>query len=284
MLIERRTPDIPATTDNRPIGVFDSGVGGLTVVRAIFDALPQESIVYFGDTGRYPYGPRSLEEVRGFALQITEHLLQQDVKLIVVACNAATAAALEDVATAAPVPVIGVIEPAVRTALRATRNRRIGLIGTELTVNSGAYNRALQRLGEGVQMVARACPRFVEFVEAGDTTSDELLDTAAAYLQPLKDAGIDTLILGCTHYPLLRGALHFVMGPEVLLLSSAEETASDVYGVLASSGALNSSGDPPVHRFETSGDARRFAELGALFLGPEVQHVKGVSLEVAGMR
>ncbi|HXF56196.1 MAG TPA: glutamate racemase [Actinomycetota bacterium] len=268
-------------TDPRPIGVFDSGVGGLTVVRSIMDDLPHESVVYFGDTARYPYGPKPLSEIRGYAVEIARHLLRHDVKLIVVACNSATAAALDDVREAVPVPVVGVIEPAVRAAARATRNDRVGVIGTEATVASGAYQRALAKVAPEVQLVARACPRFVEFVERGDTTSPELLATANRYLAPLKEAGVDTLILGCTHYPLLRGAIQHVMGPGVLLLSSADETASDVYDVLAREGLLADGGEP-VHRFECSGDPAWFAVLGRRFLGPEFTGAERVVPEPVG--
>lgn len=271
-------------TDPRPIGVFDSGLGGLTVVRSILDDLPHESIVYFGDTARFPYGPRPLEEIREFALQIARHLLESDVKLIVVACNSATSAALDDVTRSAPVPVVGVIDPAVRAAIRATRNGKVGLIGTVATVSSGAYQRAFVRVGapvKGIEVVARACPLFVEFVERGDTTSPALMASAEKYLRPLREAGVDTLILGCTHYPLLRGAIRHFMGPEVLLLSSADETASDVYDVLASGGLLADGGEP-VHRFESSGDPTWFAALGRRFLGPEFTRAMKVSLASAG--
>jgi glutamate racemase len=269
--------------DPRPLGIFDSGIGGLTVVRAIMDELPLEPVVYFGDHARFPYGPRSLEEIRRFSLQIAHHLVQEDVKLIVVACNAATSAALEDVADAVSVPVVGVIEPAVRAAARATRNGSVGLIGTQATVSSGAYQRAFGRLAPAVDVVAKACPRFVEFVERGDTTSPELMRAAREYLAPLQEAGVDTLILGCTHYPLLRGAIHHVMGPDVLLISSAEEAANDVYDVLASKGLLadgveTDRFEPPVHRFESSGDPSRFSVLGRRFLGPEFGGAVQVSL------
>jgi glutamate racemase len=258
-------------SDARPIGMFDSGVGGLTVVRSIMDDLAGEPIIYFGDTARCPYGPRPLGEIREFALQIANHLAAYDVKLIVVACNAASSAALEDVTRAVPMPVVGVIEPGVRAALRATRNGRIGLIGTVATVASEAYPRALTQLDPpgSVSMIAQACPLFVEFVERGDTTSAELMRVAAEYLEPLQEAGVDTLILGCTHYPLLRGAIRHVMGPDVLLISSADETASDVYDVLSSKGLLAEGDGPASHRFESSGDPVRFAALGRRFLGPE---------------
>jgi glutamate racemase len=269
--------------DPRPLGIFDSGIGGLTVVRAIMDELPLEPVVYFGDHARFPYGPRSLEEIRRFSLQIAHHLVEEDVKLIVVACNAATSAALEDVADAVPVPVVGVIEPAVRAAARATRNGSVGLIGTQATVSSGAYQRAFGRLAPAVDVAAQACPRFVEFVERGDTTSPALMRAAQDYLGPLQEAGVDTLILGCTHYPLLRGAIHHVMGPGVLLISSAEEAANDVYDVLASKGLLadgmgSDRFEPPAHRFESSGDPSRFSALGRRFLGPEFGGAVQVSL------
>ncbi len=267
-------------SDSRPIGVFDSGLGGLTVVRAVMDELPHESIVYFGDQARFPYGPRPLDEIREFALQIARHLLEQDVKTMVIACNAATSAALPDIAEAVPVPVIGVVEPAVRAALHATRNRHVGLIGTEATVRSRSYETALARLDPGgsVSLLSQACPRFVEFVERGDTTSGELLDVARAYLRPLQQAGVDTLILGCTHYPLLRGALHHVMGPDVLIISSAEETANDVYAVLAERGLQAEGARLPTHRFESSGEPELFGVLGRRFLGPEFGEAVQVSL------
>ena len=270
-------------TDPRPIGVFDSGLGGLTVVRAIMDELPQESILYFGDQARFPYGPRPLDEIREFALQIAGHLLEQDVKMIVVACNAATSAALPDVGEAVPVPVIGVVEPAVRAALHATRNHQVGLIGTQATVQSRSYERALARLDLTwtVTLTSQACPRFVEFVERGDTSSAELLEVARMYLRPLQDSRIDTLILGCTHYPLLRGAIHHVMGPDVLIISSAEETANDVYTVLAERGLQAEGATLPTHRFESSGEPELFSVLGRRFLGPEFGEAVQVSLAPA---
>lgn len=264
-------------SDPRPIGVFDSGVGGLTVARSIMNVLPRESTVYFGDTARYPYGPRPLQEVRAFAVEIAEHLLRKDVKIIVIACNTATAAALEDVAAAVPVPVVGVIEPTVRAAVRATRTGRIGLVGTEGTVASGAYQRALSQVEPtgSLQVFAQACPLFVEFVERGDTSSEELLRVASSYLTILRVADVDTLILGCTHYPLLRAAIQHVMGPQVLLLSSADETASTVYETLVSRGMLRDDAADPHRVFESSGDVGRFASLLTLFLRPEFHGASG---------
>jgi glutamate racemase len=253
----------------------------LTVARAIMDELPQESVVYFGDTARYPYGPRPLEEIREFAVQIALHLVERGVKLICVACNSATAAALPEVAQAVTVPVVGVIEPAVRAAVRATRNNRVGLIGTEATVASESYQRAFERLDPSgsIEVIPRACPLFVQFVERGDTTSPELLAAAEGYLAILRISNIDTLILGCTHYPLLRGAIHHVMGDGVLLLSSAEETAKEVYEALTANDILSLPAARPQHVFESSGDTDRFAKLVTLFMAPRFHRTTQVMLE-----
>jgi glutamate racemase len=263
-------------SDSRPIGVFDSGVGGLTVVRSIIDQLPGESIVYFGDSARYPYGPRSLGEIRGFAREIAALLLDRDVKMLVVACNSVEVAAIEDLAASSSVPVLGVIDPGVRAALRATRNRRVGVIGTEATIRSGEYERAVQATKENVELFSVACPEFVPKVEAGDTTSDELRDLAEGYLAPLRDAEVDALILGCTHYPLLSGLLQLVMGPDVALVSSAEETAKDVYATLLREDLLSEG--PAGYDFLCSGDPDLFQLLGARFLGPEVAEVRSTAL------
>ena len=267
-------------SDPRPIGVFDSGVGGLTVVRAIVDQLPNEAIRYVGDNGRFPYGPRSLEEIRGFALEVAAYLVERDVKMLVVACNSIEVAAIADVATAHGVPVVGVIEPGARAAVRVTRNRAIGLIGTEATVASGAYDRAIAAASADVRLVSAACPAFVEFVELGDTSSDELLGLARAYLEPLRREGIDTLILGCTHYPMLSGLIQLVMGEDVVLVSSAEETAKDVYSSLRSAGLLRTGGAAePAHEFLTTGDPDRFRRIAHHFLGPALGGVDAVAVE-----
>lgn len=253
----------------RPIGMFDSGLGGLTVARAVIDLLPHEDLVYFGDTARCPYGPRPPQEVRRFALEIMDMLVEEDVKLLVVACNSAASTALQEARHRYDVPVISVIEPGVKAALAATRNRRVGLIGTEATVTSGAYDDAVSVTRANVKLVSRACPRFVEFVERGDTTSEELMRVAEEYLTPLKEQEVDTLILGCTHYPLLSGVISYVMGDGVVLVSSAEVTANEVYAKLRDDELLGSSGDVPVHRFIASSDQAMFGELGTRFLGPE---------------
>jgi len=265
-------------SDERAIGVFDSGVGGLTVARAIFDLLPHEPILYVGDNGRFPYGPRPLEEIRAFGLEIAGYLVERDVKMLVVACNSIEVAAIADVAEAHGVPVVGVIDPGVRAAVRATRNGRIGMIGTVATVESRAYDRAVAATGAAVELSSRACPVFVEHVEAGDTSSDGLLEAARVYLEPLVREGVDTLILGCTHYPMLSGMVQMVMGEEVVLVSSAEETAKDVYAVLRNASLLRETVDDPRHAFLTTGDPLQFARVAHHFLGPKVDGVLPVSV------
>jgi glutamate racemase len=264
----------------QPIGVFDSGVGGLTVARAVIDLLPAEPIVYFGDTARSPYGPRPVAEIRGFAREIAARLLEYDVKTLVVACNSVEVAAIEDLTAEAAVPVIGVIDPGVRAAIRATRSGRIGVIGTEATIASGAYDRAVERVDPAIDLVSVACPVFVPFVERGDTTSDELLAAARGYLTPMVAEKVDTLVLGCTHYPLLSGLLQLVMGPDVVLVSSAEETAKDVYATLHREGLL-SVGGTVQHRFLCSGDPDAFLAVGARFLGPEMTAVRAAGVREA---
>ncbi|HWC32989.1 MAG TPA: glutamate racemase [Actinomycetota bacterium] len=267
--------------DPRPLGVFDSGVGGLTVVRAIIDQLPGESLVYYGDTARAPYGDRGLHEIRAFAREIATELLRRDVKMLVVACNAIEVAAIEDLTAEAGVPVVGVIEAGTRAALRATRNGRVGVIGTRATIESGAYERAVARERDGVELFSQACPAFVPYVERGDTTSEDLLDIAHGYLAPLVAASIDTLVLGCTHYPLISGLLQVVMGPDVLLISSAEETAKDVYASLVREDRLRDDDVPPAHEFLCSGDPGSFLALGGRFLGPEVVEVRAARVDAS---
>jgi glutamate racemase len=253
--------------------MFDSGLGGLTVARAVIDLLPHEDLIYFGDTARLPYGPRPPEEVRKFALEIMDALVADTVKLLVVACNSAASTALEVARSRYDVPVMSVIEPGVRAAVAATRNGRIGLIGTQATVASRSYEAALSKTGSEATMFSQACPRFVEFVERGDTTSDDLLSVAERYLAPLNGAGVDTLILGCTHYPLLAGVIQYVMGDSVVLVSSAEVTAADVYGYLRDAGLLREGSGLGTHRFIASSEGI-FSELGERFLGPEFGRVE----------
>jgi glutamate racemase len=260
-----------------PIGVFDSGVGGLTVSRAIIDQLPRESVLYVGDTVHSPYGPKPIAEVRQYALAVMDDLVAQGVKLLVIACNTASAAVLRDAreryTTGAGIPVVEVIQPAVRSAVGQTRNKRIGVIGTEGTIRSRAYEDAFAAAAD-LQLFTQACPRFVEFVEAGDTSSPELREVAAGYLAPLRTAGVDTLVLGCTHYPLMSAAIQYVMGPEVRLVSSADETASDVYRTLVDHDLEAPAGSVPRYEFEATGaDAGAFLRLAKRFLGPEVSRV-----------
>jgi glutamate racemase len=268
-------------SDDRPLGVFDSGVGGLTVARAIFDLLPHERVLYLGDNRRFPYGPRPLEEIRRFGLEIAGYLVERDVKMLVVACNSVEVAAIADVADAHGVPVVGVVDPGARAAVHATRNRRIGMIGTVATVDSRAYDRAIASTGADVRLFSAACPVFVEHVEAGDTSSDGLLEAARRYLEPLVREGVDTLILGCTHYPMLSGLIQYVMGEDVVLVSSAEETAKDVYAVLREGGLLRAEAGEPTHGFLTTGDPERFREIAHHFLGPEVGGVDAVAVAAA---
>lgn len=262
-------------TDPRPIGVFDSGVGGLTVARALLDLLPDERLVYFGDTARGPYGPRSLQEVRGFTAELVDWLVGADAKLIVAACNTATAAALEpgaEIDMASPVPVVGVIRPAVTAAARATRRGRVGVIGTQATIASRSYDHAFAELAPDVEVLTQACPAFVPFVEEGRTTDPEVLARVRHDLAPLVAAEVDTIILGCTHYPLLTGALAYVLGPDVLLISSAEETARRVVARLVDEELL-ADGPRGAHRFVSSGDPQAFRELAVRFLGPRLAAV-----------
>ena len=256
-----------------PIGIFDSGFGGLTVARSGLDQLPHEPIVYLGDTARQPYGPKPISEVREYALECLDHLVDVGVKALVIACNSASAAVLRDARERYDVPVVEVILPATRRAVNATRTGRVGVICTVATATSRAYDDAFAA-NPGVDLHTSTCPRFVEFVEAGITGGPELLSVAEEYLAGLKRAGIDTLVLGCTHYPLLTGVLAYVMGDGVSLVSSAEETAKDVYRLLASDGLERDRAlPPPTHRFLTTGDPAEFATLGRRFLGPEVESV-----------
>jgi glutamate racemase len=265
-----------------PIGIFDSGFGGLTVARSVIDQLPHESVLYLGDTARQPYGPKPIGEVREHALECLDHLVDQGVKLLVIACNSASAAVLRDARERYPVPVVEVIYPATRRAVAASRTGQIGVICTRATAESMAYDDAFAAAPH-VTLRTRACPRFVEFVEAGVTSGPDLLHAAHEYLDPLTSSGIDTLILGCTHYPLLTAVISYVMGDQVTLVSSAEETAKDVYRTLV---RLDLERDPslppPVHRFLTTGDPDEFHQIGRRFLGPELQSARQFAWMRAG--
>ena len=258
--------------------MFDSGFGGLTVARAVIDLLPAEALVYVGDTGRYPYGPRPLDEVRDFAVQIGTWLVERhDVKVLVVACNTAAAAALDELADRLGVPVIGVIEPGVRAMLSATRSGHVGVIGTVGTVSSGAYQRMVHAMSDDVKLTCAACPGFVEFVERGDFDGDQVHVLAERLLAPMQDAGVDTLLLGCTHYPYLARTIADVMGRDVVLVSSADETAFALAAELAGPGPAPDR-HPPVarHRWFSSGDLASFQALGRQLLGPELDQAEGL--------
>jgi glutamate racemase len=267
-------------SDPRPIGVFDSGVGGITVARAILDLLPSESLIYVGDSARFPYGSQPVEAIRRYALEIGAELVRRDVKMLVIACNSIEVSAIGDIAAGGDVPVVGVVNPGARAALRATRNGVVGVIGTEATIATGAYQRAI---GSAAELHVATCPAFVDHVERGDTSSLELRNAARGYLGPLMEAGIDTLVLGCTHYPLLSGLLQLELGPDVVLVSSAEETAKDVYGELVNRDLLAPAGVRPTHEFLTTGDPERFQRLAELFFGAEIRDlgVRQVKLEAA---
>lgn len=263
--------------NDAPIGIFDSGVGGLTVARAILDQLPHESTLYIGDTLNTPYGPKPLAAVRAHALEVMDDLVDAGVKVLVIACNTASAAMLRDAreryTLRRGIPVVEVILPAARRAVAATRTGRIGVIATRATVESLAYDDAFAVAG--VELTTRACPRFVELVEAGKTSGADVLAVAHEYLDPVREAGVDTLVLGCTHYPLLTGVISYVMGDEVTLVSSAEETAKDVFRTLVAHGLERDPGaGEPEHRFLATGDPAAFQQLARRFLGPEVGTVE----------
>ncbi len=261
-------PAVSSASIDAPIGIFDSGFGGLTVARSVIDQLPHESLLYVGDTARQPYGPKPIAEVREYALECLDHLVDQGVKALVIACNSASAAMLRDARERYEVPVVEVILPAARRAVSASRNGRIGVICTRSTAESRAYDDAFAAAPH-LSLHTQACPRFVDFVEAGVTSGEELIAAAHEYLDPLTAAGVDTLILGCTHYPLLTGVISYVMGDDVTLVSSAEECAKDLYRMLADTGLMRPGGEP-AYTFSTTGSPEEFETIGRRFLGPEM--------------
>jgi glutamate racemase len=260
--------------------MFDSGFGGLTVARAVIDLLPHEEIVYLGDTARYPYGPRPLDEVRGFAHQIASELVEEHgAKLLIVACNTAAAAALTELQDRFDIPVVGVIEPGVRSVASATRNGRVGVIGTVGTIESGAYQAAVAAAAPELELCALSCPGFVEFVERGEFRSHQVHVLAERLLAPAVAAGVDTLLLGCTHYPYLARTIGDVMGRDVVLVSSADETAFEVRRILDGSDLARDAGLPdPEPRFLTTGDVDWFQVLGSQLLGPELDKAEQIKL------
>ena len=252
--------------DPRPIGVFDSGVGGLTVLHECLVTMPHEDFVYLGDHARLPYGPRPLDETRRFAREIAGYLQRQDVKLIVVACNTATSAALPELQEELVVPVLGVITPEAHAAVQATRNRRIGLLATQATVEAGRYAKLIGDLDAGVEFFPVACPRLVPLIESDDPFAAETTEAVREYAAPINEAAVDTVILGCTHYPLIRPIFQRVFGRDVTLVFSAEETAREVAETLARKGIENGEGREGNYRFLTTGEPSLFRELGERFL------------------
>jgi glutamate racemase len=270
--------------DPRPIGVFDSGMGGLTVLHECLVTLPHEDFVYLGDGARLPYGPRPLTEIRRFAAEIAGYLEALGVKLVVAACNSATAAALPDLQRRLEVPVVGVLAPEAHAAVLATRNRRIGLLATEATVASGRYAELVHALDAGAQVVSIPCPRLVPLIEGDDPFGEGTAEAVREYAAPLKDAEVDTVILGCTHYPLIRPIFQRVFGRGVTLVFSAEETAREVAETLARKGVENADGREGTYRFLTTGDPGHFREMGRRFLQlpiAEAEHVDVAKLEAA---
>jgi glutamate racemase len=264
--------------DSRPVGVFDSGMGGLTVLHECLVTMPHEDFVYLGDGARLPYGPRPLPEVSGFAHEIGAYLEGQGVKLILVACNSATAAALPGLQESLSVPVVGVITPEAHAAVQATRNRRIGLLATKATVASGRYEALVRTLDAGARLTSIACPELVPLIESDDPFGPETTDAVRRYAQPLKEAGVDTAILGCTHYPLIKPIFQRVFGRGVTLVFSAEETALEVAQTLARKGIENDPGREGTYRFMTTGDTEVFRVTGARFLQLPIDGVEQVGL------
>jgi len=260
------------------IGVMDSGVGGLTVAKEVMRQLPNEKIIYLGDTARCPYGPRTTKEVKRFTWEMTSFLLEKKVKMLVIACNTATAAALDEIRKELPIPVLGVINPGARAAIKKTKNYRVGIIGTEGTVKSGAYERALKSLNSRLFVKAHACPKFVPLVESnefGGPIAEKIVDEA---LKPMLNEKLDTLILGCTHYPLLEPVIKQVMGESVSVISSGDETAHEISAILQYNGLLDTCENDPVHEFYTTGSRRIFSKIASQWLGYPIIDVKKIKL------
>ncbi|EIJ79087.1 glutamate racemase [Bacillus methanolicus PB1] len=262
----------------QPIGIIDSGVGGLTVAKEVMRQLPHEQIFYLGDTARCPYGPRTSDEVKTFTWQMTSFLLEKNIKMLVIACNTATAVALDEISRELPIPVIGVIHPGARTAIKVTKNRRIGVIGTEGTVRSGAYEKALKSINRHVTVKSLACPKFVPLVESGEYFGPVAKKIVAETLLPLRNKGLDTLILGCTHYPLLEPLIKNFMGKGVNVISSGEETAREISTILHHNGMLHVSEEEPIHQFFTTGSKAIFTKIASQWLGKPIENVSMIKL------
>lgn len=261
---------------NKPIGIFDSGIGGLTVVKEVIKLLPREDIVYFGDTARVPYGIKSKETIIKFSLEDTLFLLRQDVKMIVVACNSSSSLALPLIRKHFKIPIIGVIMPGAKEAVYATKSKKIGVIGTRATINSGAYEQEIKRLDSGIKVYSQACPMFVPLVEEGWGDDPVTKKIVEKYLAPMKQKGVDTLILGCTHYPLLKNSIKKFMGPRVILIDSAREVALEVKQVLVQEGILNKKISKPSYQYFVSDEVAIFKNVAGRFLGRELKKVQKV--------
>lgn len=264
-----------------PIGIFDSGVGGLTVVLEVFQQIPNESFIYYGDTAHVPYGPRDPQELKGFASAITEFLVKQGCKLIIIACNTSTSLAYEELKKRHPLPLIGVIEPGVDKALETTANGKIGVIGTVATINSGVYQKMLIEKNPDVEVEAVSCPLYVPFIEQGQLESEKVYQATETYMESMKEKGIDTLILGCTHYPFLSPVITKVLGPSVAIINPAKETVRRAVQSLREQNLLNE-GIKPVYQYYASGDPIQFQKMGATFLKRELTSVKGITLKEQG--
>jgi glutamate racemase len=262
----------------QPIGVIDSGVGGLTVAKEIMRQLPNEKIIYLGDTARCPYGPRPLKEVKRFTWELTRFLLEKNIKMLVIACNTATAAVLDEIRNELSIPVLGVIYPGARAAIKTTKNYRVGIIGTEGTIKSGAYEKALKALNSRLYITGQACPKFVPLVESGEYDGEIAERIVVEALKPLQNQNLDTLILGCTHYPLLEPLIQKVMGENVNVISSGDETAREISAILQYNGILETNEDEAEHEFYTTGSRYIFSKIASQWLGGHIHNVKKIKL------
>lgn len=262
----------------QPIGVIDSGVGGLTVAKEVIRQLPNEKIIYLGDTARCPYGPRTRHEVKKFTWEMTAFLLEKNIKMLVIACNTATAAALDEIRKELSIPVIGVINPGARAAIKHTKNYRVGIIGTDGTIKSGAYERALKSLNSRLFVTSQSCPKFVPLVESGENDGPIAMRIVLEALRPLLDQNLDTLIMGCTHYPLLEPLIKNVMGEKVSVISSGDETAREISAILQYNGQLETCEDEPEHEFYTTGSKRLFSKIASQWMGTPITNVNKIKL------
>lgn len=266
--------------DNKAIGVLDSGVGGLTVLREIIKEVPQESTIYFGDNERFPYGPRDLEQVKNYVFKATEFLQEKNVKMIVIACNTGSVAALKELKERSEIPAIGVIEPGARTAVNNTKNKRIGIIATKGTVKSGAYEKEISRLDPGIKTFSAAAPMLIEYIEKGMLEGNKLNDAIKNYLEPLLSQNIDVLVLGCTHFPLIERKILAASGNNIKVISSAVETAKDVKKILIKEGLSADEGNKANRIFYETALNSNFFKTGHMFLGEEISRVIGTKLDV----